>query len=80
MDIKQTKATLGKAIILAKMVRMEIESAVNQSQMPKAEELHDLKDMILILGNDVATADSYLGTYKRLGFGSERFITSGKQK
>lgn len=78
MNIKQTKADLVKAIVYTKAARQEIENAVNEGYMPKGDDLQDLKDMVLILGNDAATADSFLGSYQRLGFGSERFITTKK--
>ncbi len=74
MDISKTKANLGKAIVHAKAARQEIEGAIQGGYLPKADDLHALKDLVLILGNDVASADSFLGSYQRIGFSSERFV------
>ncbi len=74
MDISKTKADLAVAIVHAKKARQSIESAITGGYLPKADDLHALKDLVLILGNDVASADSFLGSYQRIGFGSERFV------
>jgi len=79
--IKEAKANLARAIVHAKIARQIIELVTKEGRMMlKDEEFHQLKDLALIVGNDVATIDSYLGSYGRMSFGSERFAVVAKKE
>lgn len=78
--IKEARANLAKAIVHAKIAKQIIGFITREGRMRLTEdEVHSLKDLTLILGNDVATTDSFLGEYSREDFNSMKFSVTGRK-
>ena len=81
MTFKLTKRNLAAAIVEIKQAKSVIEAIVMQGRiLPLEEEIHELQEMARILGNDIATIESNLSDFGRVGFNGARFAVTEKLK
>lgn len=73
MDAKITKAKLAQAVVLIKEAKKEIEGAALNGQKIAIDDHRAIKDLLLISGNDVATMDSYIGSYRKMHPSAKNF-------
>jgi len=79
MNISIVKADLAASILSLKKAKIAIEFATREGRLLlDLDDYHELKELALILGADVATIESHLGSYGRMFPASKKFAVISK--